>query len=1113
MGSSLRCVLSKYASLSRCSVFLALLACGDPQIDAAPAGPADGGVAPSGPFDAGSDAGASPDAAVDPLATLRNQNRALRELLAGELPSDLDPQSLFVVDLLDGEARADRIRALTLTLRPESTDAGLPGAVELDGSVPDGSVLDGSVLDGSVLDGSVLDGSALNGSVPNGTALNGSVLDGSVLDGSVLDGSVLDGGAPVGHPDPRVELSELAALERERDRLRLAFLRLPAEQQNRVVEGVRARRRIAIEEHASLADAERATRDARRATEASDDLFDRAAGSSDARQSALLSERARIEATRADLARWEVRFARRRQAEARSGAERLQQLHAFESQLASIEPEAADALYDEVVRRLVIQRERLRTGMDELNATTAVPGFDLGIDLSSAPYRGIEGTAELRTASASLEHDVRRASSEETRLRWQWTEQVADDLRQLDRVRVSLLPLMSSHRRASVLGLGAEGRQQLGRELDQIATLARWWSRKSWHDLVSYPLSFVAVAASPNTRVELALAVLLVFLIGLLWRQRTEIRGWLRAQVHKPESKRGWLGLLRPFWAAIGPVVVPLALLLSFYLLTTLIDLLTDSLFFDVLRVILLRCAWFYVLVTLVAGFFVSRLRHRSSRAAVARRILSSVRLVMGFGLVVVLITDLSELFVGHGYIYGIVVDLAWLGAAPIGVILIRHWKDEVCEAHRTRWVAGFVARALAKSDQRWRRYLLTPFAAAQLGASGAWAALKELALRFEQLRRAFAFLFRRRLERRIEATLDESHVESLSSEVRAAFREVPTDPDLEIERFPRLEEIAGRVHAALDPTEPGFVFALVGERGIGKTTWLRELRRRVEAEVYMLDVPHRLVEPAHVCRWLSAELDLPVTDSTDELAEALDALDAPKVVILDHCQNLVVRAIGGTEGLEGFVELAAKTGRNVVWICSFAHYTWRYLERVRQGQNLFRDHLVLEPWTDEEIASLIHHRMESAGLDASFRDLVVDPVAGTALADAILHTEEEYLRLLWDFASGNPRVALHFWKHSLVETETSLRVRLFAAPDPAELDALHDQSRFLLATIALHENATVTEAAQSAGSSPRECSALLAYLHDCGYVSVDEAGHWRLSTHWYRGVIRHLRRQRLLFD
>ena len=81
-----------------------------------------------------------------------------------------------------------------------------------------------------------------------------------------------------------------------------------------------------------------------------------------------------------------------------------------------------------------------------------------------------------------------------------------------------------------------------------------------------------------------------------------------------------------------------------------------------------------------------------------------------------------------------------------------------------------------------------------------------------------------------------------------------------------------------------------------------------------------------------------------------------------------------------------------------------RHVERARQGQDLFSNHVSLEPWPEEKIAGLIHHRMEARELEASFRDLVVDQLAGSALEDAVLRTQGEYLRLLWDFATGNPR-------------------------------------------------------------------------------------------------------------
>jgi hypothetical protein len=142
----------------------------------------------------------------------------------------------------------------------------------------------------------------------------------------------------------------------------------------------------------------------------------------------------------------------------------------------------------------------------------------------------------------------------------------------------------------------------------------------------------------------------------------------------------------------------------------------------------------------------------------------------------------------------------------------------------------------------------------------------------------------------------------------------------------------------------------------------------------------------------------------------------------------------------------------------------------------------------------------------------VVDRLEGSALEDAVLRTEGEYLRLLWDYAQGNPRVAMCFWLRSLAPSGGELRVRLFEQPRARHLEALHEQSRFLLAAVILHENLSADEAARSVGLSRRACAALLAFLTQQGFLS-EADGRWRVSTPWYREVIRHLRRKRLLFD
>jgi len=210
---------------------------------------------------------------------------------------------------------------------------------------------------------------------------------------------------------------------------------------------------------------------------------------------------------------------------------------------------------------------------------------------------------------------------------------------------------------------------------------------------------------------------------------------------------------------------------------------------------------------------------------------------------------------------------------------------------------------------------------------------------------------------------------------------------------------------------------------------------------------------------------------------------------------------------------LLARTGSTLFWVCSFSKYAWEHLGNICRGRNQFRAVYRLETWPEEDIGSLIEHRMASVGFRASYEDLVVDRVDGTEFQNEVIRTSERYRRLLCDYAAGNPRVAVHFWLRSLVpDGEHRVRVRLFAAPSAEELDALQEESRFLLAAIVTHENLSLQEAAQVLRYPRHLCEAALNYLITQGLLEFAD-GRYRVTVHWNRAVLRFLRRKHLLFS
>ena len=1064
---------------------------GGPAVSITDAGPRDAAV--DGGADGGSsDAGDSGDAAApdaghppppaDPRVAIRATIASLGALLEGRLPAHFDPQTLFQVDLLDATASAQRIAALRASIAEEEarlaaraapTDAELAPEVVADGG--------GELTDGGP-----------------------AAWDGGV-EAPIVPAAVSPGDA--------AEL-ELEQLLLQRDRLRLQFLTLPEAARATVFDAIRRRRRLAAEEEASQADVARAVDDQRRASEARQEALDQATASESAIERDLLSERARIEDARAELARWSAGLARRRRQVTRTSTERLELLHVIESQLEEMSPSEVDRRYEETVRALVTDRGRLDVALDEIGSDTGAPAFESGLDPSQPLYHDFAARSELEAAVATYDEARTRALEDEADFRWERVERIAEDVRAFDQLRIRLLPRMSQSRRETVLGLGPDGRAQLSREVDQIRLMLRFWGRRIWHDLPSIPGKIGELAARSSTRTDLLGLLALSIGFFVLARRRERITGWITAKLEERTDQGSAHAILRPLWSVLGPLLVSVTLLVSLYLGLALADhLFVDSMALAITRILVLDAAWIALIARLVTRVLVSRLRRRAGRADLARRILGSVRLVLGVGLAILVLLELSELLVGRGYLFGLVVDAAWVCVFPLFFFLVHRWSKDVTLAHRERYPEGFVEKHLEGRSSRLREQLLTPLAGLQLAWVGGTTAAKDLVLRFDQVRSGFAFLFRRRLEKRnSETKLVEIDLDDLPPELMEAFSSQNLDASLEIDCFPGLEPIAERVRA-FEAGGSGFGVALVGERGIGKSTWLRALMRRANSNAMFAEVPNGLHDAAAVCRWISERLEIEVAETVDEIDARVVEAEPRVVMILDHCQNLVLRAIGGSAGVETLVEIVARTSPSVVWVCSFSRYTWLYLAAARQSQNLFLERVELQALSAERIAEIIEKRMEAVGLTASFRELVVDKLAGAALEDEVLRTEEEYLRLLWDYSQGNPRIAMHFWVRSLVPTDAGLSVRLFRAPELDALEELHERSRFLLAAIAVHENLTQAEAALTTGSDEREVAALLAYLEGREYVFEDDWGKWRLTTHWYRAVIRYLKRKRLLFE
>lgn len=303
----------------------------------------------------------------------------------------------------------------------------------------------------------------------------------------------------------------------------------------------------------------------------------------------------------------------------------------------------------------------------------------------------------------------------------------------------------------------------------------------------------------------------------------------------------------------------------------------------------------------------------------------------------------------------------------------------------------------------------------------------------------------------------------------------------------------------------------MTGERGIGKTTWLNQILRD-DLDIQRIELGRRVSDPSDLCSRLGEllQVDAGPEAGPRELGRAL--YNGPKrVVVMDMAQHLFLANVGGYEAFSAFASIVNRTCNNVFWLCSMSSYAWRHLRAVRPDATVFRTRHHLVGWSDTGITELIRTRCAASGVRFNYSDLVVDRLEGVSMRSHLIESAEGYTRLLWDYSDGNPRSALHFFLRSLSpDRGTSVRVRLFKAPD---IDLLEDggmNGLFVLAAIITHESINLDDLIAVTRFDRAQCFIHLDRLLELGAIT-PENEMYRVSTTWHRAAVRLLRRRNLL--
>jgi energy-coupling factor transporter ATP-binding protein EcfA2 len=769
--------------------------------------------------------------------------------------------------------------------------------------------------------------------------------------------------------------------------------------------------------------------------------------------------------------------------------------------------EKVDAVYDDLRKALRAARDDLDRALDAVAAATGAPSP--GPDALGNLPASLD-LAAVRSARERTVFEHAKLDAEARGFRQERAAALLAETTMLNGERLALLPFLSASKRDASVGFGEAGVDQAAAEVRQLSLVLRYHRHATsvWFTSFRKPGQSLTQSVWRNLLVVfewVGAAALFVWIrrrIPLLLK-----RGRERALESDREERLASPSIGARAFAFAQDVHRPVEWLLFAMALSALLpaasqNLLEVQLVSIVVQWVLGGALTVDVVNSLAGQSSGSREEADSSRALRLRSLRLVGRVVVAVGLVLVL----SSRLVGKGTIYQWVISSCWLASIPVVAILVRWWRKTVFRrAERARKKSQFERWVLA-NQTGWKSFFAASAGGAYLFGRGVFRAAYGWVGRFGATRSVLAYLFRRQLDK-LSAERAELPTGPLPGPTFDAL-----GPDVATAKRIVVESCTERIEALVTRIRDrkGGVVAVVGARGMGKSTLIDHLRRQF---------PDTILTGASAKPELDMRTEmavaLAVTAGTLEgVCKALPEAASRRAVLIDDAQRLIQPVMGGLAGFDELLSVASRHSKETTWVLAIDEVVWLFLQRARGARPLFDEVIRLAPWREEEIIDLLRQRTEHVGVEPTFERLLekLPPQADEIdRQEALEQRAGSYYRLLWDYAAGNPGVALHMWRRSLgVDEDGIVYVRFFQAPDTGDLERLPDAAVFVLRAVMQLAPTTADEIVRATMLSAADVEDALRYAIARGYLAA-EGGRYSTTWAWFRPIVTHLQRRHLL--
>jgi hypothetical protein len=660
--------------------------------------------------------------------------------------------------------------------------------------------------------------------------------------------------------------------------------------------------------------------------------------------------------------------------------------------------------------------------------------------------------------------------------------------------RSRMLALIAPELREEAVGSALYGMQELASERDLILIEIRYQALR-------VPRAFAQIK-----RMALKAPVPLIWIVFQLWLAIFLFRWWRRWFPGTLARMRASLLAIRPrtdeiltrlrgLWY-INQVRPPLEWLLVWTYLFSLLQF--DGLDFirDVGLIVVRWIVLTWFAVALLDAFVARGAGGLAGDAAQLR--LKSMRLVAGWLLLLGVSVDLSTDLVGAGAVTAWIWHVFQLLILPLVAGLLSIWHLELY-ARLEREGEPAVPRDEYVAQRGVRRWVGSAKVLGLLLASWLRAILIRRIEQFGTVRAGAGLL----LPDVVDGHRGDGSLMPLPAKMRATL----VKGDDAFTKFALLERraLVKRIDAGV-----GGVIGVVGERGIGKNGFMRQVAEAHAADTLFLEGGSGNADA--VVADFGRQLGIDPEQVDDEALNGALAAQNIRLIVLFDLHLLVRPIMGGMNGIAAIAALRARIQTPVVWAITIDRYAYQLIARQRDEYMLTDTLIYLRAWSEEQISEFVRNRCESAGLEPDYGQVKVPRQYMDVAQDAIeARNRVGIFTMLTALSRGNPSIAIRLFADCIRVNDSGVaEVFLPANRDDAQFKNRPINLLLVLRVIAQVELVSFDDIVSNLQLEPAVVTSVLQFATTSGWVEV-RAGRYRINWTWFRVITQVLGRQNLL--